>query len=126
MQEQLDRIEGMLVELLKRKRAPAQKRQSKAQVHDDAVALSKQHFPMKGPQDEWNAWLLFCSSRAESGKYLTQNAVDALMGKLAKFSVAERIRALNDSVASGWSGVFPKAQEGGAVMGQDYFNREQA
>ena len=62
LEQTLERIEGalasnaaMLDKLLERKRAPAQKRQSKAQVHDAAVASADKHFPMKGPMDEANA-----------------------------------------------------------------------
>ena len=127
LEERIYRIEGNLqlildntVELLKRKRAPAQKRQTKAQVHDEAV----EQFDA-GPTLE-NSWKRFAAHRREKGAYLTRNAIKAIMEKLARecHSETAKIVALDDSVANGWSGVFPKAQEGGAVMGGDWFSKE--
>ena len=125
LDERLDRIEAalasnaeMLGELLKRKRAPAQKRQSKAQVHDDAVKGAKV------PQALQNAWNAFCVMRMDKGALLTANAVDLLLTKLSKHSDSVAIEALNTSIIKGYTDVYPKAQEGGAVMGGDWFSKE--
>ena len=129
MQEQLDRIEvaleglnGKLDELLKRKRAPAQHRQSEAEAHDTAVALSAACYKGQGHELEV-AWRSFCATRRKPRKYLSNVAINVIWKKLNAFPIAEQVRALEDSVANGWSGVFPKAQEGGAT-GQDWFSKE--
>jgi len=117
MQEQLNRIEGYLLELLKRKRAPAQKRQTKAEKHNDAISHAKVPPAVQG------AWNAFCVMRRDKGAFLTANAVDLLLAKLAKHSDSVAIEALNTSTIKGYTDVYPKAQEGGAT-GQDWFSKE--
>ena len=123
LEQTLERIEEKLDELLKRKRAPAKKHKTDAQVHDDAVAASMSRFPLKGDEPA-TAWCAFCATRYKPRKYLTEPAIKALWKKLDAFPVAEQVRALEDSVANGWSGVFPK--ETGEVPKDDWFNKEQA
>ncbi len=107
LEERLERIEGKLDELLA-KRKPQKRGKSKAQVHDDAVASTMRSDACR----EWRvAWSMFCGARRDAHKYLTENAIKALLNKLDAFPVEEQIRALNDSVANGWSGVFPKECE---------------
>ena len=115
LEERLERIEGSLEalggkldELLKRKKRPTGGK-TKAQVHDEAVKSAT--YAERASLPWLDAWNSFCDARRDAHKYLTENAINALWKKLDAFPVAEQIRALNDSVANGWSGVFPKECE---------------
>ena len=113
LDERLDRIEAalasnaeMLGELLKRKRAPAQKRQSKAQVHDAAVADADAR-NLASPQwtRAWNHW---CARRREDKQYMTELAIKGALNKLSKFSVVAQIEALQAAAVKPWADIYPK------------------
>ena len=121
MSEQLDRIEAMLEELLKR--TEPKKRTGgagQAKKHDEAVKA------VEPPSDEWmEAWTAWCESRRNNRRYMTDRIVAMALKKLGNWPLPVQIEALNKATISGWTDVYPESvRQEMPVMrpGEDWFN----
>jgi len=77
-----------------------------ASLHDKVV--SDIEWPESFDEDVKHIFLMFLGDRRESKKYVTDNAVKGLFGKLNGFTRQEQIDAINDAIAGGYQGLFPK------------------
>jgi hypothetical protein len=100
------------------------KRSRKSFTLDDALAVP---VPMTWDPDTREAWGAFVRFRWETGKRMTANAVDLNLKTVDKMQTTDRAAALLQSVANGWTGVFPvsKARSGGGFSNDPDARREQ-
>lgn len=66
------------------------------------------------PSDAFKgAWIEWYDYRKEVKKPLTKAAITKLFKKLSAVSEKEAIRAIDDSISNGWTGLFPKEEKTG-------------
>ena len=60
------------------------------------------------PEDYRKAFIQFVEYRKESKKPMSQTSMQMLHKRLSVYQVQERITSIENSITSGWQGVFPK------------------
>ena len=75
-------------------------------------------FPLPHGERFKAAWLEWCEERRTAKKPITARAAKLQLEKLGRFTEGEACDAIAVSIASGWSGIFPRSS-GGNPRGKD-------
>jgi len=89
-------------------------RKNRAAEHDAAVREARLPVSVRTPRVK-ELWGMYCAERRRPGKYLTANAVQLLLRKFGEYSPVAVEKALEESIASGYKGVFPEKHEANAA-----------
>ena len=121
--QELNDVHAKLDELRAKRKSHGTKAQSQARKHDEAVdAFMVRLTGGTGVEsDLLGAWVGYCEMRKDKKKWLTAHAIDLVLKKLAPFTIAEQVEALNKSTRNGYTDVYPESTDGAKpLLGEMY------